>query len=297
MRSLSPVTERAQPLLGTVVRMRVEGLAPHRAHEAISGAFDIVADVHRLMSFHEPDSEISHLNGAAWRIPLRVSAHTKAVLERALKIARDSDGLFDPTVAPRLVEDGLLPTPCGTAPDPQASWRDIILHEDDTVAFGRPLWIDFGGIAKGYAVDCAMTHLETYRPGRACVNAGGDLKLSGPDAEYIYLAAPGATDSLPALEVTNAAVASSESRSSHGGGNGDTPMGCQIDTRTKTYCPSGRFVTVVAPQCIDADALTKVVMTVGIASIPILEQYQAKAFLFDKGSWLSISESHQANGD
>ena len=45
-------TERAKPLLGTVVRIRVDGLPPALANDVISAAFDGVAEIHRLMSFH-----------------------------------------------------------------------------------------------------------------------------------------------------------------------------------------------------------------------------------------------------
>jgi len=35
------------------------------------------------------------------------------------------------------------------------SWRDIILESAGRIRFRRPLLIDFGGIAKGFAVDLA----------------------------------------------------------------------------------------------------------------------------------------------
>ena len=36
------------------------------------------------------------------------------------------------------------------------SWRDIILESAGRVPFRRPLLIDFGGIAKAFAVDRAV---------------------------------------------------------------------------------------------------------------------------------------------
>ena len=288
MRSPLPPVERAQPLLGTIVRIRVAGLEESQAHEVITDAFGIIADVQRLMSFHEPGSELSRLNREAWRKPIRVHTHTRAVLARALEIAAASNGLFDPTVAPLLVEEGRLPAPEGVAPDPCATWCDIDLREDGTVMFARPLWIDLGGIAKGYAVDCALAHLNAFSPTHACVEAGGDLRLSGTGPEHVYLAAPRAANSLPALKVENAAVASSGSQASGRPGGHDTLLSSHVDTRTKAYCNTDRFVTVVAPQCIDADALTKVVMAAGTAAGPVLERYQAQAFLCDRATWTHI---------
>jgi thiamine biosynthesis lipoprotein len=295
MRSPSRPVERAQPLLGTIVRMRVTGLEESRAHAAITDAFGIIADVHGLMSFHEIDSELSRLNRSAWREPVRVHAHTREVLTRALEIAALSEGLFDPTVAPMLVEGGRLPAPDGAAADPSATWRDIRLHDDGTVTFAKPLWIDLGGIAKGYAVDCALAHINASNPTHACVEAGGDLRLSGEGAEHVYLAAPHPADSVPALKVENAAVASSGSQVGHASEGGSTLLSPHVDTRSRTFCNTDRFVTVVAPHCIDADALTKVVMAAGAAARPVLECYQAQAFMYERATWTRIPDYSQFN--
>ena len=289
MPSPLPPIERAKPLLGTIVRMRVTGLEPARAHEAISGAFDIVSEIHQLMSFHEAGSELSRLNALADRAPIRVSAHTRIVLQKALDLARVSQGLFDPTVAPALVATGLLPSPEATPTAEEATWEDVVLSADGSVSFNRPLWLDLGGIAKGYAVDCAVAHLETCRPASLYVEAGGDLRLAGPEAETVYLAAPG-SERQPVLRIENAAVASSGSQPADDA-PGSPLASAHIDTRTGGFCPAGRFVSVVAPRCIDADALTKVVMAAGSASASILAGYRARAFLFDDGDWIQLGEA------
>lgn len=280
--------ERAKPLLGTIVRIRTTGLAPAIAHEAISGAFGIISEIHRLMSFHQAESEVSRLNSAAWRAPVRISAHTRAVLEKARELARISNGLFDPTVAPALVAGGLLPHPEGEDNvDDQANWEDVVLSPDGQVTFLRPLWLDFGGIAKGYAVDCAVDHLEAYGPTGIYVEAGGDLRLAGPGAELVRLAAPGSGDERPVLTIENAAVASSGSQPASD--SPDAPLAsAHIDTRTRGFCSTDRFVSVVAPRCVDADALTKVVMAAGPAAAAILARYRACAFLFADASWTQI---------
>lgn len=267
--------------------MRVEGLAPAEAHGAIGEAFRIVEDIHRLMSFHEPDSELSRLNRDAWRTPVRVGDHTRAVLSKALDVARASDGIFDPTVAPALVESGFLPAPAIGKPSPAASWRDIVLDAGDTVSFARPLWIDLGGIAKGYAVDCAVAHLATFGATRICVEAGGDLRLAGPEPEPVHLAGPSADREIPVLEVQDAAVASSGSLPQADG----RTAGPHIDPRTGRPCRTDRFVTVVAPRCIEADALTKVTMAAGTAAAPVLARFQAQAFLCDGTAWYRIAEA------
>jgi thiamine biosynthesis lipoprotein len=269
--------------------MRMAGLAPDVAHEAIGGAFQVVEDIHRRMSFHDPASELSRLNRDAWRGPMSVSVHTRTVLEKAVEIASASEGLFDPTVAPVLVHAGLLPAPDDTHPDPAASWRDILLAPDGAFAFARPLWIDLGGIAKGYAVDCAVAHLSRSGATRVCVEAGGDLRLTGSGAERVHLAAPRMDGAIPALEVENAAVASSGRAPRDEDGGPSTSA--HVDPRTHACRPDDRFATVVAPSCIEADALTKVVMAAGAAAAPILARYRAQAFLLDGSGWSTIAEA------
>lgn len=286
----SPPIERAKPLLGTIVRIRVGGLPPALANDVISAAFDRVAEIHRLMSFHEAESELSRVNREAARHPVHVSSHTYAVLRDGLELAGVSAGLFDPTVASALARDGLLPVLPGALPAADASWSDVILSPDGTVSFGKPLWLDLGGIAKGYAVDRAFDYIASHDPSCIYVEAGGDLRLHGPEPQRVYLAAPHTEDAIPALNVQNAAVASSGSQALHD----ETLISPHIDPRTGRGGKTDRFVTVVAPRCVDADALTKVVMAAGTASAPVLERYQALAFMQDGNAWTSIGANAPA---
>jgi thiamine biosynthesis lipoprotein len=274
---------RAPPLLGTTVSIRVHGLNDQDAHGAINEAFDEIALIHRLMSFHEADSDVSRLNREAADQPIDVHAATFDVLKRAEEMSQYSAGCFDVTIAPQLVAAGLLPSPrTHCAPDPRATWEDVCLEPDQRVRFRRPLWIDLGGIAKGYAVDRAMEKLRARGAVQACVNAGGDLVVRGPDTESVLLrsgAAPG--DVVPVLEIENAAVASSgfSSYRAH-------DKGPHIDGRSRRPATSGRFVSVVADRCIVADALTKVVLALEEESEPVLRHYRASAHLLDsQGRW------------
>jgi hypothetical protein len=127
------------------------------------------------------------------------------------------------------------------------------LSPTNTYGFAAPLWIDLGGIAKGYAVDRAMEKLRARGAVQACVNAGGDLSVHGPDSESVLLRtgqAPG--DVVPVLEIENAAVASSGFSTYR-----SLDPGPHIDGRSRRPTPAGRFVSVVADHCVVADALTK----------------------------------------
>ena len=84
-------------------------------------------------------------------------------------------------MAPALVARGHLPRPAkAPEPDGAASWRDIRLLPENRIRFRRPLWIDLGGIAKGHAVDRAVEEALRFAPFQVSVNAGGDLRVAGP---------------------------------------------------------------------------------------------------------------------
>jgi FAD:protein FMN transferase len=279
MRSCSPVrlVERARPLLGTLVAIRVYDLPEAAAHLAVDAAFAEIAAIHRAMSFHEADSDVSRLNREAFRRPVRVHAQTLAVLRLAQRVAEETDGSFDITTAAKLVAWRLLPPPSSCRPDPRANWRDIELHDDSSVRFLRPLWIDLGGIAKGYAVDRGIETLLANGARHCGVNAGGDLRVVGPKPERIWLRAdarPGPFAAL--LELQDGSLASSGMR------RADGAPAAHVDGLCRR--PAGRdaFACVVAKSCAVADALTKPVLALGARCDAALQRLSATAHLLDE---------------
>ncbi|HEX7157470.1 MAG TPA: FAD:protein FMN transferase [Edaphobacter sp.] len=270
--------ERAQPWLGTLVSIRCEGLGEREAHRAIEAAFHEIAMVHRLMSFHDPKSELSRLHRARAGEPVHVHPYTWEVLRQATALSVSTDGCFDVTVGAELVEWELLPRQAVSAGDRRGSWRDIELLPENRVVFHRPLCVDLGGIAKGFAVDLATECLSAHGARHTVVNAGGDIRVQGIEAEPIQLSAE-STDALPVLELTDGSIASS---------CGDLQRrsrlhGSHVDGRSRKPAPTDRFVSVVAERCIIADALTKVVMARGRESAPALREFGASAWLHDAG--------------
>ncbi len=282
MSSPPPVVERTQPWLGTLVAIRVTGADPSLANRAIDAAFAEIAAIHDLMSFHQPASDLSRLNRHGAATEVRLDPRTAEVLAFALDLARRSDGAFDPAIASRAVANGDLPAPAGASPpDPEGSWRDVVL--DGTQArLLRPVWLDLGGVAKGYAVDRAVDQLRDHGVEQACVNAGGDLRVLGDEPELVRLRA-GDDDHMPVIEISDGALASS----------GGDVAGLSL---TRCYAagrpiPVPRFASVAAPKCMAADALTKVVLA-GIATIDLLGAYGARAWIFEPADgWRSLGEA------
>ena len=175
-------------MLGTFVQIQAFGSNADELEDAVEAAFLPIAQVHQLMSFHDPESEVSRMNRDASHKGVSVHPWTWRVLKSAQEFSRNTDGIFDITMAGQLVKWNYLPR--YGARYGGGSWRDIILEATGRVRFRRPLLIDFGGIAKGFAVDRAVEVLKRNRVTGGIVNGGGDLRVFGSASQLVHLRHP-----------------------------------------------------------------------------------------------------------
>jgi FAD:protein FMN transferase len=282
MATASGKVRRARPLLGTFVEIEVAGAANSEMNKAIDAAFEAVASVHRLMSFHEPDSDVGRLNREARVRPVGVHAWTYRVLQAAVETHRRSNGMFDISVAPNLQAMGLLPRPGGNAPiDTEAGPFDAIeLLDGQKVRFRQAnVRIDLGGIAKGFAVDRALEVLRGSGAASGLVNAGGDLAAFGEAPQTVHIRHPRDPRRLIcSVEVTDEALASTARRFDPFQ-SADTASSAVIDPDSGKPADAVDGATVRARSCMMADALTKIVMIAGAEATELLEHYNASALL------------------
>lgn len=258
---------RCRPGLGTLVDITIDDDdRPSRATPA--AAFAAIDRVQRLMSFHDAASDLARLNAGAHRDPVRVDPWTYDVLSIARTLFERSDGHFDCAVAPVLVDAGLLPRHGDGVVDRAATFDDVTLLPGHRVRFARRLLLDLGGIAKGYAVDRAIEALRERGIARAVVNAGGDLRVLGDIAVPIHVRRDGVLHA--AGRLSDGAFATS---ACFRAGTNRAP-GALI-ARDRTRVDDGRHHSVVAPTCVIADALTKVVASAGAASDRCLASFGA----------------------
>ena len=274
-RCASDVRRRAQPALGTLIDIRVRDAGDCAdVDAAIDAAFAAVRRVHALMSFHDPASELGRLNRWAARKAVAVSRWTFEVLMLAAALGRASDGAFDCAVAPVLVRLGLLPAPDRSVPARRGHFHERLeLLPGRRVRFRAPMWVDLGGIAKGFAVDRAVEALRERGVVAASVNAGGDLRVFGDVTEPILVRVPDDPSRVVALaQLRDAALATSADYGADA--NQPTPF---IDAHTLECCGRKVSVSVAAPDCATADALTKVVIASGDPDHPLLARLGASA--------------------
>jgi thiamine biosynthesis lipoprotein len=169
------------------------------------------------------------------------------------------------------------------------SWSDIVLDREYTVRFRRPLIVDLGGIAKGFAVDRAVEALKNRGVVTGIVNAGGDLRTFGPASQLIHVRHPTkSTRVAGAVRLRERAMATSgiyfERRKHHR--QYVSPL---LDGRTGQSARRLISVSVAAAECMAADALTKIVFALRKEAAPLLAQHRADALLLERDgapSWM-----------
>ena len=269
---------RARALLGTIVEIAATG---SQAAAATDAAFEAVLDVHRLMSFHEKESDVSRINMARAGEEIFVSPHTHRVLRFARRVSAACGGVFDVTVGEFLVRHGFLPAlPVHDARDREATWRDLMVLPGNRVRWRRPGCIDLGGIAKGYAVDVAAQILKAHGVPSGLVNAGGDLRMFGAP-QPVHVRLPDAPGMLAPLGLfADCALATSAAYFSSVDSDGG-PLEPLVDRKRRVPSARRGSATVVAAQCMTADALTKVVRLAPHLATEVLDSFDARAIVID----------------
>jgi thiamine biosynthesis lipoprotein len=253
----------------------------------------------QTLSRFQANSELSQLNRAAGK-PTRVSRLLLDVLQTALNAARATEGMFDPTLLNQLVRIGYdrsfnilplrLPDTLSSAV-PGGGWRAIKIQRDGEqsyVVLPEGAALDFGGIAKGMAVDASLNRLKQLGIQTALVNAGGDLAVLGLPAHVkhwsVGIQGKGVTWNIP---LRSGALATS------GTGHRHWQQGTQrrhhlIDPRTGEAAQSTLWsVSVAAGRCEQAEVAAKVAFLLGPedGKTFLHKHGLAGLFLFEDGEW------------
>ena len=270
---------RCKPLLGSFVEITAaDGVStPH----AIEMAFSTIHKVQVLMGFHKPESELSQINASSYLKPVRIHPWTAEVLSIAQEMYQQSKGVFNCGIGHRLVQAGLLPKYFTIDVDAFGGIEDLKFLDSDLVSSRVPLCLDLGGIAKGYAVDKAVEVLQANSIRSGLVNAGGDMRVFGDEAQPIQIRNPSKPVELIEIgSIKEGAIATSSLYFSKRDANFKSyvvnPLNQELLEFSESY-------SVIAAKCVYADALTKVVSITGNAHHPCLEHFSAQALVIPNG--------------
>jgi len=272
--------QREQAVMGTAIRVE---LWSDDARLGAAAAAAVMGEMHRIdrrMSPHKADSELSRINQGAGVRPVSLSDEMFRLLTRAQEFAELSQGAFDITYA---AAGHLYDYRAGVRPDAETlaavraaiGWRHVELDaRTRTVRFLRPgMRIDLGGFAKGYAVDNAIALLRQLGIRHAYVAAGGDSRVLGDRRGRPWTVAirdprrPGQVVAVLPLEDTAISTSGDYERyfDEPGLGGEVTRHHHLIDPATGLSPRGVTSVTILAPDGLTAEALSKTVFVLGPA--------------------------------
>lgn len=178
--------EATESIMGTRIHAELWEPDPVRARVLLDRVMAEMRRIDEAFSPYRETSELSELNrraGAGW-VP--VSAELFGLLQRSREVSELTDGAFDVTYASvgRFYDYRQQRRPDA---DTLAAGLDAIDYrhvELDPAAlrvrYRHPhVYVDLGGIAKGWAVDRCIELLEAAGVTEASVSAGGDARILG----------------------------------------------------------------------------------------------------------------------
>ncbi len=175
-------------VMGTVARITAVSDNSDVGKDELEKAFWELEKVNKLMSDYDGDSEIGRVNKYAFQKAVAVSDETFKVLQAAVSFSEKTGGAFDITVGP-LVDLWREAQDSNSIPaerqlqeaKERVGYEKLVLDPDgNKVKFKvKGMRVDLGGIAKGYAIDRAVSVLKEEGFAGGMVDVGGDIKCFG----------------------------------------------------------------------------------------------------------------------
>lgn len=267
----------AQDVMGTRVSLTFWLEDDAKATIALAA---VMAEMHRIDQHFSPyiaSSELSRANQQAVLAtadkPLIISPELTHLIDKSLYYSRLTDGAFDITFASLAryydYRKRLTPSEAQRAALlPAINYRLIHLDKQQrTLWFEHPqLYIDLGGIAKGYAVDRGIAILRSYGVMHASLSAGGDSRVLGDKRGRPWLVGiknPRADAVAISLPLDNVAVSTSGDYERYFIADSGERVHHIINPRTGKSTSGVNSVTIIGPQGFDTDPLSTSVFVMG----------------------------------
>ena len=243
---------------------------------AVYGSADaldaVEAETYRLdalLAAQKDDSEIAAVNDGAEV----VSEETAALLRRALEIAAETNGAYDPTVYPLMrawgFTDGNYRVPADAELDAllqTTGWAEVSV-DGTTASLPEGFALDLGGIGKGYAAGRCKEILKAHGVTSALLSLGGNVSALGskPDgtAWTVAIEDPDGGDYLGTVQIADQCVVTSGGYQRYFEQDGVRYWHI-LDPETGKPARSGmKSVTIVSADDTLADALSTALFVMG----------------------------------
>ncbi len=263
------------PGMGTQLSVELWETPTHASGHLIEEIQTRFAALERVMSRHDPQAELHHLNRYAAERPIAVSPTLMAVIKRSLDFSRLSGGAFDVTFAAvgndYALRNGVRPSDSLIRQHlPGVGYRFLLLDEaEHTIRYQHALTqIDLGGIGKGFAIDDVVAWLREQGVQHAVVTAGGDTRLLGDRRGRPWVVGirdPRQADRLAlSMPLANEAISTSGDYERYFIGDGGEWVHHILSPVSGKPVRGVQSVSVIGPDATSTDALSTTVFVLGV---------------------------------
>ncbi|WP_455221771.1 FAD:protein FMN transferase [Kaarinaea lacus] len=175
---------------GTLIEVKIWGVDEKTGRQAVAAITDDINYMHQAWHAWKP-STLSRINQL---LPtgefFSIGPSVIPLIRRGKEFAQLSGNRFNPAIGQLIKLWGFASDDLPKGPPPGAAeiqklldqnptMQDLVLDGVQLKSNNPAVRLDFGGFAKGYAVDMAIEHLKELGITNAIVNAGGDLRAIG----------------------------------------------------------------------------------------------------------------------
>lgn len=266
------VAQRSQPIMGTVLNLTIYGPDRDGCEEALNRTIVTMQELEGKLSRHMTSSELYELNRTGFLE--NPSEDLTKVLRLSLDLSQKTSGAFDVTVLPLIhFHEEIRGTNDHPEPQRHSSTCQLVGYDRLQLNGGSirlataGMGVSLDGIGKGYIVDQGVATLRGLGFNNVCVEAGGDLMVSGKKENQVDWRIglrnprPQKEQKLVTFAVSDKAVATS--------GDYMQPFTPDlrhhhiIDPRSGFSPPELASCTVTAPNVALADGLATAIMVLG----------------------------------
>ncbi|MDX1353180.1 MAG: FAD:protein FMN transferase, partial [Thiomicrorhabdus sp.] len=177
-------------VFGTFVEIVVYDQHQQKAEQAIAQVEQTFQDMHKEWHAWEKGGIVAKINQAiAQHKPINVPQSVKDFILKSQTLSEQSQGLFDPGIGSLIglwgfhSEEWQGPPPSKERIQAWLNHKPSIANisfKDNQLLSNNPyVQLDFGGNAKGLAIDIALNTLQQAGIENALVSIGGDMKVIG----------------------------------------------------------------------------------------------------------------------
>jgi thiamine biosynthesis lipoprotein len=274
---MTVVVHHTRPAMATLFEVVLLGDDQQHLAAVAEAALDEATRVERLLSRHDPRSEIARLNREAAHAAVIVDRELLGLMQLCEQYATRTGGYFDVAAA-------------------SASFSDVVLDPDKrTVRYANPaVVLDFGALGKGYALDRAAELVRNFGIQQAFLHGGTSSILAvgcGANGKPWPVGIRNPWGAHDTSELTQIGLAdqgySCSAVFSAGGAVSDI-----VDPRHRAALTSQAACVVVAPSAIEAEILSTALLAMGMT--------RAQAYTESAGSglcvgWLANAEQPSIN--